>query len=133
MILDGFLDTVRDLLDDDSLYRGFVSELAGTNVTFPRGREGALFARLVRAVGVGAAERLCAHFAPERIYVPRNSTEELDRRDAEIRARAAAGESAAEIAKTYVRTVPMTQRQILRIISGNRSPRRAARRMAELA
>lgn len=132
MILDGFLDTVRLLLVDEAVVDAFMREFAGTDVTFPKTRKGASFARLVQAVGAIAAERLCTHFAAEVHYVPRNRADELERRDHEIRARIAAGESAADIARHYVRLVPMTARHVKRIVNGNRGGKRRAR-VAELA
>lgn len=74
---------------------------AGTTVTFPLSRAGPSFVALSKVIGPGASERLCERFGGEQVYVPRNTAADRDRRNEEIAARVAAGDSYEAIARTY--------------------------------
>ena len=109
------LDEIEALVGLDARLR-FMALFAGTSVTFPKTPRGPFFAQLARALGNEAAERLRLRYAGEAIYVPRNANEERARRNAEIAARIAAGESPAYVARTYRAMASLSERHIRRIV-----------------
>lgn len=111
------LDDLRLILAPDELAR-FLTVFAGNDFRFEKTAGGASFAQLERVVGADAAERLRMHFAGERVYIPRNRAEERARRDDEIRARLAAGESPASIARSYRVVTTLSERWVRQIAAG---------------
>lgn len=108
------LEELQEILGETAAQR-FVDVFAATAVTFPKSPSGPFFARLVHLAGQDAAERLRLRFAGETIYVPRNATDERKRRDSEISARLAAGESPAAIARSYRTVTRLSVRHVQRI------------------
>lgn len=111
------LDELQDLLGVVAAQR-FIDVFAATVVTVPKHPTGAFFGRLVQLAGPEAAERLRLRFAGETIYVPLNVADERKRRDDEIAARLAAGESPAAIARSYRTMTRLSIRHVQRIAAG---------------
>jgi hypothetical protein len=109
------LDEIELLVGCEKRMR-FMALFAGTDVTFPKQPRGPFFEQLSRALGADAAERLRLRYAGERIYIPRNEADERARRNAEIAARIAAGESPAYVARTYRVMSTLSARHIRRIV-----------------
>ena len=109
------LDEIELLVGCEKRMR-FMALFAGTDVTFPKKPRGPFFDQLSRALGADAAERLRMRYSGERMYIPRNEAEERARRNAEIAARIAAGESPAYVARTYRVMSTISARHIRRIV-----------------
>jgi hypothetical protein len=112
-----FLDELRSILGEDNAQR-FLAVFARTDVNVPKLQRGPFFAELQRVVGEEPAERFRKHFAGQTLYVPRNVFEERERRNAEIVARYAAGESLHAIARSYRSITSLSVRQVRRIATG---------------
>lgn len=107
------LAELREILGDALLAR-FLAVFAGTSVTVSKSPAGAVFAELERVIGTAAAERVRQRFAGAQIYVPLNVSEERQKRNVEIAARIASGESLKSIARSY-RNPNITVRHLRRI------------------
>ena len=67
-------------------------------------------------VAAQAARALRDRYFGETVYVPRNAAEERARRDEEIVARVASGESAAAVARSYRVVSTLSERHVRRIV-----------------
>lgn len=111
------IDELRELLGE-ALLRRFLAVFARTVVTVPKSPRGPFFTELVRVLGAEAAERFRGRFAGSQLYIPFNAAEERERRNAEIVARVAAGESLQSIARSYRSVTSISVRHVRRIATG---------------
>jgi hypothetical protein len=108
------IDELRELLGEALLQR-FLTIFGGTPVTFSKRGKGAPFEQIARVIGEDAARGVCRRFAGQKLYIPRSIREERERRNAEIAARLAAGESPNVIARSYRTVQTITARHVRRI------------------
>jgi hypothetical protein len=108
------LDELRDLIGVGAALR-FVHVFEGTDVQFPKAPHGPFFAELTRVLGPVDAERVRQRFAGSMVYIPRDARDERERRDREIEARLASGESPAAIARSYRIVSKLSARSVRRI------------------
>jgi hypothetical protein len=107
-------DEIAAALSEPALRARFLSVFAGQRLRFPKTHGGAP-AEVVRVLGVDAAERLRWHFAGRTLYVPIGAAAERARRDLTIRARLAAGESPAAIARSWRGVYRLSEAAVRRI------------------
>jgi hypothetical protein len=112
-------DSIASLLGDQAWQR-LVAAFGGTTITLPKKQleSSQSFTELKRVLGCDLAERLRLRHAGEKLYIPMGIGNDRIRRDAEIAARLALGESPSSIARSFRVVTRISVRQVLRIAAG---------------